>query len=270
MSRNSKPAGARRPGDEHPGDDRLFDLAHQLLPESEENELLTHLAACASCEERFRVAAGDIERLRARADDALASAGARPAAEPAPPARAANGGFFERFFRLRPAWGFGAIAAVACTILAIVILHPRGPSPEATALLTWLPTPGEDVVTRDPGATGASAELTEGLAAYSRHDARAAVRLLGQAHASGAMTDIARIYYGSALALSGDFAGAASHLSEVETRFLPEPWQDETRWTLYVALKESGQAARADSLLHTLAGRGGDVGERARRVLGGR
>ena len=44
--------------DAHPADDQLLDLAHRLLPAAEESAVLVHLAACAPCEERFRVCAG--------------------------------------------------------------------------------------------------------------------------------------------------------------------------------------------------------------------
>jgi hypothetical protein len=251
----------------HPGDDHLLDLAYRLLPEPEESALLLHLASCAPCEKRFRVCAGDIERLRAAADELLGAALGAARATAARPAADQADGFLRRLLRPRVGWGLGAAAAAAvCLVMLVTILHPRGPSTDGAALLTWLPAPGETVVTRDPTGRDAGAALREGLAAYTRHDAGAAVRALALAHDTGTMGDIAQIYYGSALAWTGDFAGAAQHLSMVKTEMLPEPWQGETRWTLYVALRESGQAERADSLLQTLASAGGEVGKRARRA----
>ena len=38
----------------HCTDDRLFDLAHELLPASEQRESTEHLARCSACEQRFR------------------------------------------------------------------------------------------------------------------------------------------------------------------------------------------------------------------------
>ena len=67
--------------------------------------------------------------------------------------------------------------------------------------------------------------------------------------------------------LDDSLAEAVEALEEVSFRQVPGRWGIESYWTLYVALKRSGQASRADSLLKVLGDKPGELGERARQSL---
>jgi hypothetical protein len=246
----------------HPDEDILLDLVHGLLPSGEEMHVLAHLESCVSCEERFRERVAETERSKVRARESLA----RPAAPAAPATPAAHRARWRWSPRLAWVMG-GSAAAVALACLAIAVFLPRGAAPDATAMLHWLPAADEAVVSRGLASPDRDPALVDGLRAYEQHDAARAADALSRAHAEGAMADVLKIYYGSALAWNRDFAGAARELSAVKTFPLPEPWRGETQWTLCISLRGSGDVARADSLLRLLAKDEGEIGDRARKAL---
>jgi len=201
-----------------------------------------------------------VERLRAAAAGALAGLPEMPVGIAA--RRVTTRG--------RWAWMLGSAAALAaCLLLFVTVVRPAHEKAADTHLLHWLPDPGELVVTRTPGGAAADPALTEGLASYRLRDMRAAAAALGKTRVSGPMAAMAAVYYGSALAWSGEYRAAARELAGVNMEALPEPWRGETRWTLYVAFRECGEAARADSLLTLMEAGKGTVADRARELHAG-
>jgi hypothetical protein len=132
--------------------------------------------------------------------------------------------------------------------------------------LNWLPLSAGGPALRSSLEITTDKDLAAGLDAYGARDLDQAITLLERAEASGQLETARKIFLASALAWSGDHAEAVSLLRTVYTPILPDPWGAEARWTLYVALRESGQTASADSLLSILAQERGDVGDRARRL----
>jgi len=130
-------------------------------------------------------------------------------------------------------------------------------------LLRWLPESTGDLQIRAATET-VDPTLAAGFEAYASHDAETAIALLQSAEATGRLEILRKIYLGNALAWEGKYAEAAAILTTVRARILPDPWGSESRWTLYVALRESGDATAADSLLRVLATERGEGGERAR------
>ena len=111
-----------------------------------------------------------------------------------------------------------------------------------------------------------SQELLAGLEAYSRDDLGLSVLLLDKAQVTGQLETLRRLYLGSALARQGEYVRAARLLRNMAITELPDPWSMEGRWTLYVALKGSGETTAADSLLTVLRQDAGELGARARAV----
>jgi len=250
----------------HPDDDRLLSLVSGLVPGDAAEEFLAHVEGCGPCESRLRALSEERERLRSRAAEVL-----RHLPEPAPPATVpvTRGGLVPG--RLKHfswgAWRWGAVSVAAVAIVLIMVTG-REPGSRHGHGLPWLPRfpdAGELVVTRNRESREPDTLLTQGLAAYARGDMKGASRLLGGVHAAGRVADLAQIYYGSALAWNGEWQEASKRLSEVHIDALPEPWRDDTRWTLQVAWRASGQTARADSLLEVIATAGrGALAERAK------
>jgi hypothetical protein len=107
-------------------------------------------------------------------------------------------------------------------------------------------------------------EFSASLEAYDRGEFERAAEFLRDARASGPVETFRSIYLGSALAWTGDYAGAVEVLEEVPFDLVPDPWSGEARWTLFVSLRGAGNVARADSLLEELKLDSGVIGERAR------
>jgi hypothetical protein len=217
----------------HLDEDGFLDLLHGSRSGERRRLALAHVRACAVCEDSLRRYAADHERARIAAARVLG--GAHPIPSRGDGAAAGLRSFLQRLLRPRPAFALAASAA----IVAIVLLaqRPERPDPALTPMLRWLPDATSLLVGRD--ATSAPADAwRDGLRSYADHDAGRAARLLERGRADGSFGVLRNVYLGSALA----------------------------GWTLYVALRGGGMAARADSVLTTLATRQDSVGERARAV----
>lgn len=228
----------------HLGEDDLLDLAHGALDDAREAPLLAHLRACAACEARLRGVAGVRERFRARGEAVRRGrpARSRPLARP--------------LRLLVPA--FAVVAALAFWMTR---------DNDAPAGFPWLPDASSLVVTRDGGSDTGDAKLREGLAAYARRDAAAAIEALGRASASGAFESVRRVYLGSALAQAGRAEEAAVILERTPFESLPEPWRSEGGFTLAALWRDAGNAAAADSLFGIVAKGEGPAAARAKDAL---
>ncbi len=235
----------------HLDDDVLLDLGLGLADPVEREGLREHLVDCAECENRLRQVVSDRTRHAARRVSVPERTGRRRAPGVLP-------------FRRRESRRFAVPVALAAAAMALLLLWPeRGPrSPE----LPWLETPGDRIHHRDDPAPPAG-DLEAGLEAYARRDPEEAIRRLEAVRAEGARDHLRRIYLGNALARVGRWEEAVEALAPVPLDVVPDPWGMEARWTLFLALRETGRPADADSLLHVLAREPGPVGERARMVI---
>jgi hypothetical protein len=71
------------------------------------------------------------------------------------------------------------------------------------------------------------------------------------------------------MVMQRDYAHAVEVLQRIPFQQVPDPWRNESRWNLYVALQGEGRASRADSLLETMAKEPGPIGQRARNIQQG-
>ncbi|MFN8549354.1 MAG: hypothetical protein U0527_15625 [Candidatus Eisenbacteria bacterium] len=251
----------------HIDEDQAVDLLHGFLAAEESDQAFEHLKRCPVCEELFRRLAGDRERALVEAERHLPELDEQAAARIALPARRVS--FFDRmresFGRrggLAPRLGLALVAAAA---LVALVLWPRlAPHREADHLrvaIHQLPPVGELIPSRGEGDPY-SDELVAGLAAYSRDDLALSVLLLEKAKVTGQLEMLRRLYLGSALARRGEYSRAVRILRNLPTTELPDPWNLEARWTLFVALRGSGETTAADSLLVVLRKDSGELGAR--------
>jgi hypothetical protein len=244
----------------HPGDEELVDLALGMLAYDRADDVRLHLAVCPPCTERFHACTSEIERLRAGATEAIS--------DPRPSYGRASRWIANAWHAVaRSPGGVSASVVLAAGLLMVIVLA-KPASRDPASLLHWLPDGGEIIVTREAVQGADDRSLKDGLSAYSeRNMPKALAALATMSGASGPEADMAQIYYGSALAWTGQYGDAVHHLSKVETETLPEPWRGETEWTLYVALLGSGEDEVADALLKVIASRRGEAADRARRIL---
>lgn len=262
----------------HLDEDLCLDLVHGLLPAAEEERALSHLYDCPECEKLFRETVVERERLRAAkkvrfAPDGTVVLERRPepfdgAAEETP--RSEVGKLVAHVWTAVTAWAREsrwrpALALAAPLALAILMFWPRGTDTPGSSSLRWLPSASEFLRLRAGGPPDEGDELARGLEAYSVGDLRAAIERLEVREATGELETIRRIYLASALAWGERYAEAVALLETVSPEELPDPWSGETRWTLYVALRGSGRAGAADSLLRVMGDGEGEIAERARR-----
>ncbi|HEY6195750.1 MAG TPA: hypothetical protein VI504_11975 [Candidatus Eisenbacteria bacterium] len=262
------PAGS----DPHTSEAVCIDLLHGLLPDSERDAILEHMKACSVCEETLRRLAGERERLmaseRSRQFLGMEAPAAQQAGSLAGQPATANG------VRSRPSGVRGRerlwtprrlglwIPAIAAAAAAILFWLPRG-GDRALPKPRWLPRATDAIESR--ATPGVADSLMLGLSSYARHDVRQAIaRLETTPEADRSNESLRRIYLGSALAWSGDYRKAVDILYSVEMSAVPEPWNSETRWTLYTALRGARMDAPADSLRRVLAREPGELGQRAR------
>jgi hypothetical protein len=249
--------------DRHLGRDRCRDLLHGLLPPDEEESIVAHAASCSRCEDLLQEMVAERERLRAM-EAAYLGRGEQ-----------ARDGLSEGLGRWlsdlaaaiwQPRYRYAtALAAVAAVLL--LVLWPYQGGDHESMQPHWLPAAASDIRLRD-GAEGiADEDLAEGLAAYASRDLNEAIARLQRAELTGPLETIRRVYLGNALAMSGEHHEALELLRTITIDPLPDPWRSETLWTLYVALRASGRADSADSLLRRLALEPLEIGERARRQL---
>lgn len=244
---------------EHPGPDRLLDLALGLLPPNVRDATLDHLMHCIPCDEQFQSIMAS--HVRAEAEEEAVFPGENAARMPRARPR--------RFAPPRLLSAAAVLLAALGVTWTVARQRPTVPPPGAE-LLPRLPVTELQGAIRSDAATAADSAVLRGLDAYDRGDANAAARLFESAQASGRMEDVRRIYLGSIRMQRGDAKGARALLAGLPEESIPEPWKSEARFTLALALAGTGDAAAADSLLEVLAAEEGPVAERARAFRGAR
>lgn len=274
--------------------DDLIDLLSGLMPEALRDDLLEHARRCPRCERLLVESAGLRERARSAAAARLDEVGRRvrpPAARPVLPPRwrdsdvplgprhpvlgPSNGARSPRAFPaprtmprslpLAPLTGALAVAVLAAAVLVPTVSHRA-----ALRRVHWLPESNVEITTREPSASRPAQSIRDGLEAYAHHDLKGAERSLGAAEGRGPIEQVRRIYLANTLAQQGRYTPVVGMLEGMSYDLVPEPWRCESRWTLAVALRATGQPARADSVIESLSQEAGPVGERARRALGPR
>jgi len=161
----------------------------------------------------------------------------------------------------------------AAAVVVLVLMLPRAPEISTTLELQVLPSYSFQLESRDVPESRASNDLKAGLLAYDRREFRRAAQLLQRLETldlDDVDQAVRQIYLGSALAWNGKHEEAVEVLRTVSFVSVPGEWGREAQWTMFVALEGAGREASADSLLQILAGKPGEIGQRARRVLEGR
>lgn len=257
-------------------EDQCIDLLHGLLPPQEREALLNRMAADPDLEALFRRLVSERERLRATrklerlpagdlvvAGPDIVPAGREPAGQG--PARAVSrAGWLDRLDRHRGLALTSGLAAVAA--LLVFTFLPREQASHSVSLIRPLPAYEEDLQVRSAETAQLDPELVAGLRAYSDQDYRDASRRLQKARSEGPLETVRQLYLGSALAQLARWEQVVTVLGSAATTPLPDPWGSEARWTLAIALAETGNQIRADSLLQELAVEPGEVGVRARAL----
>jgi hypothetical protein len=227
----------------HVSEDRLIDLSRGLLPADDRTRTLSHLSACAACEETFR---------------GICAAAAKLAVEGQPPASASR--------RRRALW-ISAAAAAVVAVIALVGAFVLRRQPGQDAAEAWLPVDeSESVLFRSLPGSNENALFLQAVEAYSAHDARRVVELLGDRKIPREY-DFLRLLLASAYEREGSDERALAILDALDVDSLPEPYRDRARWERYLALRGSAQAEAARSVLSDLASRPGRYQERARQAL---
>jgi hypothetical protein len=221
----------------HPTEDRLIDLAGQLLPPSTEGDTLRHLESCAPCEERFRSICRDAELARLRA-----------------PIR-----------RRVPRWRW-AIAAASLILAAASITVWTRWSDRTDAAAYWFPVDIDTVGLRTGAQDADEQVFHDAVEAYRRHDPARVVALLRDRSIPEAL-DPLKIMLASAFVKTGQCARAESLLAGLRIETVPQPDRDRASWILYAALTEEGKHDEAQALLQRLAARPGEFSEEARRAV---
>jgi hypothetical protein len=236
--------------------------------------VLQHLGTCTDCEKRFQQMAGEWERLSARAHEVMAKETAAQdtaketvTADSTFESRKKAIGLYEKLPRaLRgPSVRLGLAVGLAALLL-LILIPPRATDPTRD-LLKKLPSFGQDVQPRTGELPTSDEDLLAGLEAYARSDFAVASKRLSETRASGPLDVFRKVYLGSSLAWTGEYADAITVLESIPLHLVPDPWSGEARWTRYVALRGVGFNASADSLLHVLAEESGEIGERARGLI---
>lgn len=274
---NSENTGSGR--DFHLDEHLILDFLQGLLSSTEAGAVLSHMVDCPACERLFKERAKEAECLDATkvlrfTPDGELRVERRGAAlrEPRPEIRRLeflpNGwkGILAGFSRPRVRLAGVLAAAVVVLLVGWVYFSGTRDDPRLFMLRPF----SFQLQPREVTNALPVEDLTTGLEAYSEKDFERAIEYLENAGASE-LSDVHEtvriIYLGSALAWNGRYEEAAELLEKVPFPLVPGEWGGEAHWTLYVSLRATGKEARADSLLHILAGRSGEVGERARRLL---
>lgn len=261
------------PSREHVEPDRMLDLVHGLLVPADARAAVAHITCCPPCEVLLREHAGTRERARAvvasagrmqgwptpRVDAAVRLVPGVWIGSPPPPAPRRPSARRDRAVT----WGV-SLAAAACVSVALLLPAHFGARTEPAR--PWLPDPGDLIVVRDEGLL--SAELRDGLLAYANRDLEVAGRLLAAGATAGPGDQMRRVYLADVMLRTGRPGDALRGLRSVRLSDLPEPWCSEARWMLMLALRRSGETARADSMLRALATAPGVLGARARAAAG--
>ena len=220
----------------HLGDDRLIDLAAQLLDPASEAETLRHLETCAPCEARFREICRDAEIARLR-----------------PP-----------IARRAPRWRFAAVAASLLVVAATIALWSRS-SGRVDPSAYWFPVDVDTVGLRTGGPETEAVAYNEAVEAYKRHDASRVVQLLRDRTIPEAL-DPVKIMLASAFVKTGEPVRAEALLAALRIETIPLPDRDRATWILFAALVAEGKTAEARALADSLAARPGEFADLARRA----
>lgn len=244
----------------HLDEDTQFELILELLSAAERENALRHVDACAECERQFRAMAAEWEHLTARVE-----MGELVVPEDAEsPKRSTSGSVWSRLAAVlqQPRWRLAFAVAVIAVILAVVLpLRVGDPHHD---LLRPLPSLSGEVQLR--GSEAPEDRLLGAVDAYGRGDFELTVRELEAIELHGPADLYRQIYLGSALANRGEYERAVATLEAVSLERVPEPWVSEARWTLFVALRATGQIDKANAALDDLKMLSGPVGDRARAL----
>ena len=238
---------------QHPIDEStLIDLAHGLLPPSEQGEALAHIRACPECENRFRVIVADRERSRAT--------GAPRAVWP---------GGVEKRPGLRHSKGLRWVAAAA-VVLTIGVYALQRNTVRPAPIPYWIPVEEEATVLRS--STGLQGEhVDSALDGYLKRNAATAVRELRALEVSpdnATVASLRDLFLASALVNAGQYAEAIKVLDALSIDTLPTQWRRQARWVHYLALMELGRREEAGLLLEELVDEPGEIGRRAKDAAG--
>ena len=251
---------------EHLDEDGCLDLLHNLLTPAERDTILEHVAVCSSCENLPRERAAQYERLRARGIPGRASACrqswdalTKSVMQVLRVPTAVLGVVRRRRFQV------AGVAGAALVIMLSTWRSNRAPVMIASQL-QLLETGIGDVRFRGSLDPASAEQLSAAVEAYGNLDFGAAVRILRRLEVPPDFEDFRKIYLGSSLAWMERYDEAARVLEHVDLETVPEPWSGEAHWTLYIALRESGDPVKAESLLAILKLYDGAVGVRARQV----
>ena len=242
------------PLDAHFDEDFALEVVHGLRDMTEVMAAVEHARTCPACERKLGVAAGDRERLRARAGEVLGAAAGAPSAVPGRSRRRPGG--------LVPALAAAALLAIVAT--AVVLRRPPR-TPIAPGLA--LPAPLEVVHLRTPDEPEDLPRLERAIEAYGRGEWRRTADLLETPFRTPRLDPMRRLYRASALLELGRSAEARELLEPIAHATLPEPYDAWRDWARLRTSATPGDAARADSLVRELAGRPGPLQAGARELL---
>jgi len=212
----------------------------------------SHLRACPPCAELVRQAAASLERTRAagrlrrRADGDLE---------------------LDAAVADRTRWRAGrwtsavAVAAVAAAMAWVLV----SPPPIVDLPVYWLPSDLTDLT-----RSAASDEFVAGLALYQQGLAAESAAQLEAGEVDTELRPLRDLYLASALTLDDRHLEAVELLDRLRGEYLPAPWRNRARWTLYRALLGSGQNERAAGLLERLSEESDEIGDLARRAVAAR
>jgi tetratricopeptide (TPR) repeat protein len=262
--------------DEH----TIMDCLLGLMSPSQEQKTIAHLLECPSCEKLFQERSAEIERFHAtrilrstperkfyvEKRGTAAQSGAKESSRHQDVKEYIRDSIWARFRRPHIQLAGALVVAI---IVAVVIVWPQFLGTPPPADLYVLRPYSFQLQQREIPGTAPNEDLKAGLEAYDKKEFEQAIELLEKAPIPEhtAHETIRQIYLGSALAWKGEYEEAVAVLDEVPFALVPGEWGKEAQWTLYVSLRESGHQASADSLLHVLSVKSGEVGERARRHL---
>lgn len=245
----------------HLSEDQLLDLHHGLLSVEERDQALAHLKICSVCEQRFLALGAERERLQSRGQPQFLPTG-EVVLRPQHAARTHWWSDLLASLREQRTAGLFALAATAAAVILIFVPSWFGGSEELR--LDQLPPFVSNVHPRHGLADISGEDFVVGLEAYASADYTRAISLLKQAHVAEDHEIFRRIYLGNALAWSGKYSQAVASLKSLPFTVIPDPWGGMGALTLYIAYRELGETAQADSIRNILMKRPGSIGDRVR------
>jgi len=245
----------------HLTDDDCLNLILGLLEPAAEAELLQHASECPDCEHRLQETAAAQEVLRATRVLHRDSGGRlcmdsrhlQPTAEP----------WIIRLARSlwRPVIRY-PLAGAAAALILLWILLPSEPLVPGGPARVALPDFDPASYLRGEGAAAGDSAFVRGVAAYRDRDMGRAIAELRRARLEGAAELQRRVFLGSALAWQEEYEEAVAVLEPLPFEYeIHEPFHAPAWWTLYLALRETGRRAAADSLLDIFTAEGGELAD---------